>query len=94
MASLRGSFFGRAAGITFAHEVSSPGPATETIMDLNNNFAGRNVAAGLPAASQNLAGCRAAAISAISSGSTTIYLDGSYGTPNVLEDALLKPTNR
>jgi hypothetical protein len=85
---------GYAEGITYNHEVSSPGPATETIMDLNNNAAGRAVAAGLSAANQNLAGCRAAVISAISSGSATIYLDGSYGTTNTREDALLKPTNR
>jgi hypothetical protein len=85
---------GYAEGITYEHEVSSPGPATETIMDLNNNAAGRAVAAGLPAANRNLVGCRAAVISAISSGSSTIYLDGSYTSSNTQEDALLQPTNR
>jgi hypothetical protein len=79
---------GYAEGVTYQHEVSSPGPATETIMDLNNNAAGRGIAAA------DLAGCRAGVIAVISAGSPTIYLDGSYGSTNTREDALLQPTNR
>jgi hypothetical protein len=85
---------GYAEGVTYQHEVSSPGPATETIMDLNNNAAGRGVGAGLSGASATLVGCRAGVIAVISAGSPTIYLDGSYGSTNTREDALLQPTNR
>jgi hypothetical protein len=81
---------GYAEGVTYQHEVSSPGPATETIMDLNNNAAGRALAIGLT----DLPGCRTAVIGAIAAGSATLYLDGSHGSINTSEDALLQPTSR
>jgi hypothetical protein len=85
---------GYAAGLTFQHEVSSTGPATETIMDLTNNAAGRAVAAGLAGSSRNLAGCRTGVISDIAAGTSTLYLDSSHGAANTNENALLQPTNR
>ena len=85
---------GYAAGLTFQHEVSSVGPATETIMDLTNNAAGRAVASGLSGASRSLVGCRAGVVSAVAAGTSTIYLDSSYGSTNTSENALLQPTNR
>ncbi|MGK5090691.1 hypothetical protein WDW89_01595 [Deltaproteobacteria bacterium TL4] len=77
-------------GLTNAHEVSSPGPGTETVMDYYNNTIGRSLVS--PTATDNTF-CRNAVQSAVSNG-TTLYLDSSYGAENKKEDALLQPTNK
>ena len=85
---------GDAAGLTTAHEVGGDATATENVMDLNNNAAGIAIAAGLSGAARAVAGCNAAVKAAVDSGAGTLYLDGSYGVLNRIEDALVQPTNK
>jgi hypothetical protein len=82
---------GYAEGLTTAHEVSSPGPSTETVMDLHNNLMG--IAIEGHAHTSGLGCCRTAVRNAVSTG-TLWYLDSSYGAVNTAEDALLQPTNK
>lgn len=83
---------GYALGLSTQHEVSAPGPATETVMDLHNNLIGIAVEDG-HTHTPGLECCRSAVQAAISSG-TMWYLDSSYGRENVREDALLQPTDQ
>ncbi len=80
-----------ALGLTTAHEVSAPGPCTETVMDLHNNLVGISLE-GHTHDSNNTC-CRNAVSSAVSMG-ILWYLDSSYGVANINEDALLQPTNK
>lgn len=86
---------GFALGLTTAHEVTSPGPATETVMDLSNNLVGQGLGSSLVTAGSALtnASCQSQVINAIQQGST-IYFDSSYGATDTSEQALLQPTNR
>ncbi len=83
---------GYAEGLSTQHEVSSPGPSTETVMDLHNNLIGISIAGGHTHTS-GLACCRSAVQGAVSEGDLW-YLDSSYGAVNTAEDALLQPTNK
>ena len=80
-----------AEGISTQHEVSVPGPSTETVMDLHNNAIGISIA--YHAHGSDNACCQAAVISALNSG-LLWYLDGSYGATDTPEATLLQPTNR
>jgi Glucodextranase, domain B len=86
---------GYAQGVTTAHEVSSPGPSTETVMDLSNNATGRSLGSGLLGGAQapDNTSCQNAVLNALNAG-TTIYLDSSYGSADTTEQALLQPTNK
>ena len=82
---------GYAEGLTTAHEVSRPGPSTETVMDLHNNLMGIAIEGRTHTSGSGC--CRTAVQSAVSEG-LLWYLDSSYGAENTAEDALLQPTNK
>jgi len=87
---------GYALGLSTAHEVTSPGPSTETVMDLHNNRIGVSLAdhAHNPVGDSEFQCCRDAVADAISEGKLW-YLDGWYQKgPNSKEDRLLQPTDR
>jgi hypothetical protein len=83
---------GYAEGITTQHEVSVPGPSTETVMDLHNNAIGIGLASN-HAHGPNNACCQAAVVQAVNLG-FLLYLDASYGVLDAPEGTLLQPTNR
>ena len=79
-----------ALGLTTAHEVSSPGPHTETVMDLHNNSEGAGC---IHYHFATLDCCRDEIVGLVNAGSLW-YLDEHYGEADSDEDALLQPTNR
>jgi hypothetical protein len=83
---------GYAEGLTTQHEVSRPGPSTETVMDLHNNLMGISIEDG-HTHTPGLGCCRSAVQNAVLTGALW-YLDSSYGVANTKEDALLQPTNK
>jgi hypothetical protein len=82
---------GYALELTTAHEVSKPGPSTETVMDLQNNAIG--ISLSYHAHVTGNACCQAAVIAAVNAGLLS-YLDGSHGASDLPEGTLLQPTNR
>ena len=78
--------------MTTAHEVSYPGPHTETVMDLINNAAGVEAEDYCEHWPATYDCCRETIQDLVSAGNLC-YLDSSHGSPNTDEDALLQPTD-
>jgi hypothetical protein len=83
-------------GIATGHEIAN-NPATETIVDLNNNEVGRRLARDI--ALGDLATCRSRMRSTMVNGlivldKLPLYLDMSHGASNSHGDGLLLPTNK